>query len=57
MTNILQRLFKRRTVQEEAASELDEARRELLRAQTARDYADAMVKYREAQIKRLEGVR
>lgn len=37
-----------------AARELDDARRELLVAQTHRDYADSAVKYNEARIKRLE---
>jgi hypothetical protein len=36
-----------------ALRELEEAKRRLLDAQTAREYADSMCKYREAQIKRL----
>jgi hypothetical protein len=36
-----------------ALRELEEAKRRLLQAQTAREYADSMCKYREAQIKRL----
>jgi hypothetical protein len=36
-----------------AQRELDECKRKLLDAQTAREYADSMCKYREAQIKRL----
>ena len=36
-----------------ALRELEEAKRRLLEAQTAREYADSMCKYREAQIKRL----
>lgn len=36
-----------------ALKELEESKRRLLEAQTAREYADSMCKYREAQIKRL----
>ena len=36
-----------------ALRELEDAKRKLLQAQTAREYADSMCKYREAQIKRL----
>ena len=36
-----------------ALRELEEAKRRLLEAQTAREYAESMCKYREAQIKRL----
>jgi hypothetical protein len=36
-----------------ALRELEESKRRLLQAQTAREYADSMCKYREAQIKRL----
>jgi hypothetical protein len=36
-----------------AQRELDDCKRKLLDAQTAREYADSMCKYREAQIKRL----
>ena len=36
-----------------ALRELEEAKRALLEAQSAREYADSMCKYREAQIKRL----
>jgi len=36
-----------------ALKELEEAKRKLLEAQTSREYADSMVKFREAQIKRL----
>ena len=35
------------------AQELDEAKRQLLAALTAREYAQAMVTYHEARIKRL----
>lgn len=36
-----------------ALRELEEAKRKLLDAQTGREYADSMCKFREAQIKRL----
>jgi hypothetical protein len=36
-----------------ALKELEESKRSLLEAQTARDYAQAMCTYREAQIRRL----
>lgn len=36
-----------------ALRELEDSKRKLLEAQTAREYADSMCKYREAQIKRL----
>jgi hypothetical protein len=36
-----------------ALKELEDSKRGLLEAQTAREYADSMCKYREAQIRRL----
>jgi hypothetical protein len=36
-----------------ALRELEDSKRRLLEAQTSREYADSMVKFREAQIKRL----
>ena len=36
-----------------ALRELEDSKRKLLEAQTAREYFDSMCKYREAQIKRL----
>ena len=36
-----------------ALKELEEAKRKLLEAQSGREYADSICKYREAQIKRL----
>jgi hypothetical protein len=36
-----------------ALRELEDSKRRLLEAQSAREYADSMCKYREAQIKRL----
>lgn len=51
--NFLKKLFALPSAAVLAQKELDEARRELLSAQTARDYADAIVKYNEARIARL----
>jgi hypothetical protein len=36
-----------------AMRELEDSKRRLLEAQTAREFADSMCKYREAQVKRL----
>lgn len=48
-------LLRKPSAAELAQAELDEARRELLEAQTGRDYATAMVDYHSARIARLEG--
>jgi hypothetical protein len=45
--------FKTPTAQALINRELEEAKRRLLEAQSARDYADAMCKYHESRIKRL----
>jgi len=45
--------FRNLSAEELIARELDQARRGLLEAQTARDYASAMVGYHEARIDRL----
>lgn len=45
--------FRRVSPEELMARELDDARRGLLEAQTARDYAGSMVDYHEARIVRL----
>lgn len=45
--------FRRISPEEMMARELDMARRGLLEAQTARDYANSMVQYHEARIDRL----
>jgi hypothetical protein len=41
------------TAESLALRELEDSKRRLLEAQTAREYAESMCKYREAQIKRL----
>lgn len=38
-----------------AQREFEEARRELLKAESAKEYAEAMVAYHEARVSRLEG--
>jgi len=49
----LKKLWLMPTAEALAMRELEDAKRKLLQAQTAREYADSMCKYREAQIKRL----
>ena len=53
MINQLKKLFATPSAEALALRELDDAKRRLLEAQTAREYAESMCKYREAQIKRL----
>lgn len=38
-----------------AQREFEEARRELLKAESAREYAEALVTYHQARVSRLEG--
>ena len=45
--------FRTPTADELAAKELDEAKRELLRALSGQDYANRIVQYHEDRIKRL----
>lgn len=56
LMNTFNSLFKTPSPHALAARELDEARRALLAAQTAQEYAAAMVKYNIERIKRLEGI-
>tara|TARA_R110000868_G_scaffold232726_2_gene486290 strand:+ start:2744 stop:2938 length:195 start_codon:yes stop_codon:yes gene_type:complete len=53
MMNQVKKLFATPSAEALALRELDDAKRRLLEAQTAREYAESMCKYREAQIKRL----
>lgn len=56
MTDFYQRflkLFKTPTSLEIAAAELEEARRELLRTQSAHEYAGRIAEYHQDRIKRL----
>jgi hypothetical protein len=49
----LKKLWTTPTAEELALRELEDSKRRLLQAQTAREYADSMCKYRETQVKRL----
>lgn len=51
--NWVRNIYATPTAEAMALRELEDAKRRLLEAQTAREYADSMCKYREAQIKRL----
>ncbi len=53
MMNELKKLWTTPSAEALALRELEEAKRKLLDAQTSREYAESMVKFREAQIKRL----
>jgi hypothetical protein len=53
MIEELKKLWATPSAEALALRELEEAKRKLLEAQTSREYADSMVKFREAQIKRL----
>lgn len=49
----LKSVYKTPSAETIALHELEEAKRKLLEAQSGREYADSMVKYHEARIKRL----
>ena len=51
--NYFKSVFDVATAEMLALKELEEAKRKLLEAQSGREYADSICKYREAQIKRL----
>lgn len=53
MIEYLKSLWETPSAEVLALRELEESKRKLLDAQSAREYADSMCKYREAQIKRL----
>ena len=54
MKQLLTALFRPRSAEELAAQELASARRELLAAQTAEEYAHSMAVYHQRRINRLE---
>jgi hypothetical protein len=56
MLNWIKEIFRKPSPLMLAARELDDAKRELLVAQTHRDYADSSVRYNEMRIARLEKV-
>ena len=51
--NYFKSVFDVPTAEMLALKELEESKRKLLEAQTAKEYAESMCKYRETQIKRL----
>ena len=53
MINELKKFWAAPSAEVIAMRELESAKRQLLEAQTAREYSDSMCKFREAQIKRL----
>ena len=53
LIDYLKKIYSAPSAEALALRELEEAKRKLLDAQTAREYADSMCKFREAQIKRL----
>lgn len=53
MFEYFKNLYRTPSAEALALRELEEAKRKLLDAQTSREYADSMVKFREQQIKRL----
>jgi hypothetical protein len=53
LVNWVKNIYATPTAESLALRELEEAKRRLLEAQTAREYAESMCKYRDAQIKRL----
>ena len=53
LVNWVKNIYATPTAESLALRELEDSKRRLLEAQTAREYAESMCKYREAQIKRL----
>lgn len=53
LVDYMKSLFAAPSAEAIALQELEEAKRKLLDAQSAREYADSMCKYHEARIKRL----
>ena len=53
MIDQLKKLWTTPSAEVLALRELEDCKRRLLQAQTAREYAESMCQYREAQIKRL----
>lgn len=54
MITFLRQYFRAPSAIERARTELEEARRGILSAQTARDYAQAITEYERTRIRRLE---
>jgi len=53
MIEYMKKLWATPSAESLALRELEDAKRKLLDSQTAREYAESMVKFREQQIKRL----
>ena len=53
LIDYLKKIYSTPSAEALALRELEEAKRKLLDAQTAREYADSMCKYHDARIKRL----
>jgi hypothetical protein len=53
LVNWVKNIYATPSAESLALKELEESKRRLLEAQTAREYAESMCKYRESQIKRL----
>lgn len=53
ITAFIKSLFRTPTAEIMALKELEESKRKLLEAQSAREYSESMVKYYESKIKRL----
>jgi hypothetical protein len=53
MIKDLKKMWDKPSAEVLALKELEDSKRSLLEAQTAREYAESMCRYREAQIKRL----
>ena len=53
LINYLKKVYTTPSAETIALRELEEAKRNLLEAQSGREYADSMCKYHEARIKRL----
>lgn len=54
--NYIKKLFTKPSARSLAQIELEEARRQLLAAQTAKEYAESMANYHSTRISRLEAV-
>lgn len=54
--NFIKKLFQKPSARTLAQIELEEAQRELLHAQSARDYATCMVEYHTTRVARLEAI-
>lgn len=56
MTSFIAKLFQKPSARSLAQAELEEARRELLAAQSSADYANSIAEYHKIRIARLEAI-